>query len=68
MASNTKYRKTDLYDDVEGYIHSITEVKESASCKTKFFNGKIQEETQLSNMVCFTPDMHANMSDYAKKR
>ena len=67
MASSSKQRKIDHENSTEGYIHAVTPVKISRNGH-KYFNAKIQEKQDVTDMVCFQgEDVQEKMAQLAKK-
>lgn len=65
MASSSKQRKIDE-SSTEGYIHSVTPVKLSRN-GFKYFNAKLQEKQDVTDMVCFQgEDLQEKMARLAK--
>ena len=68
MASSSKQRKIDHENSTEGYIHAVTPVKISRNGH-EYFNAKIQEKQDVTDMVCFQgEDVQEKMAQLAKER
>ena len=50
------------YKDIEGYIHTVSEIKIPSS-GNRYFDFKIQEKEEVSRVVCFSPDKHKKLKD-----
>lgn len=61
MSSSDSPRKR-KYKDIEGYIHTVSEIKIPSS-GNRYFDFKIQEKEDISRVVCFSPDKHKKVKD-----
>ena len=55
------------YKDIEGYVHSVSEIKNPSS-GNRYFDFQIQEKEQVSRVVCFSPDKQKRLKDQEKSK